>query len=458
MIARRDFLTFAIAGAAIPSCFRMGAWVSSASSDDVIADVHVNWKSVVAQTTAFTFGSNDYEVLNPRKGGDLAYHKRLKKLNLGLIRIHHAGLSDRWSDAATQTWDVAKIKASFAAASYLKGVTLIQNIPNWPKWMQRTADGLLDPSEHQRYAQFCADLVKILNRDLQLRVAYWEPLNEREVIYRKAGRLNELWQLYNRCAIAMKRADPSIKVGGPVMTWDNMTVLRSFLKDCGPHVDFISWHRYGSGNAKESTDTLMAYTPRYADQVKTIRNITTQIIPTRNIPLLLGEYNVNFSWKSGENRQNTQIGAAWFASVLKHLAESGIDMATSWHLKDGIYGLIDPHNTLRPAATVFEWGIQYLIGTVVQANCNHSAVEAFAVRQRTGDCTLLLINKSNQSVTVGLQSAQSKPDFAKGISVLYLADDLTNNGKPQPLRSRQVRLTPYALALLRFPAQHSFVQ
>jgi hypothetical protein len=55
-----------------------------------------------------------------------------------------------------------------------------------------------------------------------------------------------------------------------------------------------------------------------------------------------------------------------FASAFKHLAESGIDMAAFWYLKDGIYGIIYPANKLRSAANVFAWGNKYLIGKVIK--------------------------------------------------------------------------------------------
>jgi hypothetical protein len=449
---RRNLLRLAFSGATITSALVPTYLASSTrpSKGERVAKIEVDWTGVIARTTPLTFGSNDYEVLNPRKASDLTYQQRLSDLGVKLIRIHHADLSDRWSNALEKTWDAAKIRASYEAASYLDGATIIQNIPKWPKWMKQEK-GLLDPSEHDRYAAFCAELVEIVNRRYQYDVIFWEPINERDVIYSKAGKLDELWQIYNQAAIAMKKVDPKIKVGGPVLTWDNTTLLESFLKSCHHHTDLISWHRYGSGDAKASNETLMAYTPQYASQVKKIRTLTSKFITDRKVPLLLGEYNINFSWKSGEQRQNTQIGAVWFASVLKHLAEANIDMAASWHLKDGIYGLVDPKNNFRPAATVFQWGIRYLVGDVVRVASNQSFVEAMAIKQDSGKSSVFLINKSHENVRLMLESAPAQ-DFSKKLSMFYLnGTGLDQITKPQKLlRGNQILLKPYALALLHF--------
>ncbi len=419
------------------------------SEASIDAQVTVDWTNSHARTTLFTFGSNDYEILTPERAQDPIYQKRLAKLGIGLIRIHQGGLSDTWSNPVTQTWDEAKIKAGYDV-SYPQKHTIIQNIPGWPQWMARDQNGLLDPSEYDRYAAFCAELVAILNQRQQRGVIYWEPLNEQDVAYQNAGKLDELWTIYNKAATAMKAKDPQINVGGPVLTWDEPSRLASFLEACKQNVDFVSWHRYGSLDAHESTDNLMSGTPNYYGAgVQQFQSIVKQYIPDRKVPLLLGEYNINSSWDSGEQRQNTNIGAVWFASVLKHLADAGIDMATHWHLKDGIYGLIDPQNHLRPAATVFAWAIKYLTGSVMNADSSHPFVEAMAVTQANGRRSLLLINKSAGSAKLSIQAVNS--DFApESIPTFYLdANGIKKNTLTAAvLNQAPLVMTPYSLTLL----------
>lgn len=376
-----------------------------ASASNFVKNIKIDWESKIAETTPLTFGSNNYEITDPKTADD-AYKKQLQELNIQFIRIHNAELSEAWTDSKTKTWDLAKVQTVYDTFLPQEAV-IVQNISSWPTWMNQDKNGLLNPSEYDKYATFCAQLVEIVNHRLQKKVVYWEPLNEQDTRYEEAGKLDELWIIYNKVAKAMKAVDSSIKVGGPALTWNEPNRLASFLRACKPNVDFVSWHRYATGDVNESTDSLMSKTLEYGEQVRTLRGVVKQNIPERSIPLFLSEYNINYSWESGENRQNNNIGAVWFASILKHLAEAGIEMAASWNLKDGIYGMIDPENNLRPGATVFKWGVEHLTGTVVKAVSNYPFVEALAVKNNQNNTrALLLINKSDKITQINLESNQ----------------------------------------------------
>jgi hypothetical protein len=423
--------------------------VAQGGTPSGVAQIVVDWTNQVAQSTPYTFGSNDYEITVPEKAADRVFQQRLADLNVRLIRVHFAGLSDRWADPAAKTWDAAKIKQGYDA-SYPQRPSIVQNIPRWPQWMTTNPDGTLAVDQHADYANFCADLVDILNRRQQRQIVYWEPLNENDVDYQKAGKLNELWDLYNQVAKTMKQRDPRIKLFGPALTWDEPTRMASFLQACKANVDGISWHRYASGDAKEPTESLMAKTSNYANQVKMFRQIAKDAIPNRPVPLFLSEYNINYSWQSGENRQNTHIGAIWFASVLKHLAESGIDMATSWHLKDGIYGMIDPENRLRPAANVFDWSLKHLVGRVMATQSDQAFVEAFAVWKSNQAQSLLLINKSSRPVSVQLVAKKGLPAPRQIAQSSLDQTGIQTTNLPLNAFDRPLQLPAYSLKLLRF--------
>jgi hypothetical protein len=421
-------------------------WKSSTAASKKTARISIDWTNQIATSTPFTFGSNDYEILSPERAADRTFQNHIQDLGIRLIRIHHAELCDRWTDSATKTWNIPKIQAGYDV-SYPHKPTIIQNLPGWPKWMAQSKDGFLDKSEYERYAALCAQLVEILNHRLQKKVIYWEPLNEKEVPYDKAWKLDELWIIYNKVAQAMKAVDPQIKVGGPALTWDNSRRLEAFLKACKPNVDFISWHRYGSNDAKQPTDGIMSYTPNYARQVKDFRAIARKYIPERPVPLLLGEYNINYLWTSGETRQHNHIGAVWFASVIKHLADAGIDMATSWHLKDGVYGMIDPKNKLRPPATVFSWANKYLVGSVMQTTSDHPFVEALAVKQQNGKHSVLLINKLSHTINLSLQSRQLLS--SKTLQILSLnSNGIQTYSQRRATLGQPLTLSPYSVTLV----------
>lgn len=446
---RRYLIGLAGASALVTACgdrlIKLSDSSRSSATTSNLVTLKVDWFKSIAQTTPLLFGSNDYEITDLNKASDRVFQKQLSELNIGLIRIHHKELSDRWTNATKKTWDEGKIKAVFDV-SYLHKPTIVQNIPSWPKWMTQDKNGLLAPSEFDRYADFCADLVTILNQRQHRNVLYWEPFNEQEKAYQQAGKLDQLWQIYNKAAVAMKNRDSRLKIGGPVLTWDNDSVLDGFLDRCGANIDFISWHRYASGDAKESTEKILAYPREFGDQVGRFRNLAAKHLRSRQVALFLSEYNINFTWDSGETRQNTHIGAVWFASAFKHLAESGIDMAASWHLKDGIYGIIDPENKLRPAAHVFAWANQYLIGKVVTTQSDRASLEAMAVTQQDGGRSLLLINKSASSTNVKLQNEELS---AKKVSS-YDLDQSGVNNKVLSKLDEPLIMKPHSLKLLRF--------
>jgi len=419
-----------------------------------VATITVEWTSTISLTTPATFGSNDFKIISPANVADSTYHNLLKQINLRLLRFHNANLSDAWSDAATRTWVASTIQAAYDAYLPAYGTlpTIVQTIPEWPQWMAQT-NNLLDPSAYDEYANFCAALVRIINIDQKRGVMYWEPFNERDKIYKDAGQLNELWTIYNKAAIAMKAVDPSIKVGGPALTYNDTYTLGSFLRASGSNVDFVSWHRYQTADPALPTDQLLAGTPKYGDQVRSMRSVVTKYIPEREVPLFLGEYNINYSYRSGETRQNTYIGAVWFASVLKHLADAGIEMAASWNTKDDFYGLIDDRNNLRLSATVFTWANQYLVGANIKTTSDNTLVEAMAIRQAEGR-SLLLINKAAQPTSVIVQSlGRSLGRGLKSLPAQRIDETgVSSSTIPTASFTSGVSLPAYSLTLLNLPA------
>ena len=409
--------------------------------------VSVDWSTAISKTTPLVFGSNDYEIADPKHAADNEFQNLLAQLNIRLIRIHYAKLSEKWSDSTTKSWDESKIRACYDA-SYSHQPKIVQTIPRWPIWM-KSSNGLLDSTEYDNYAHFCGELVRILNKTQNRQITYWEPFNELDKPYKNAGKLDELWQIYNKVVIRMKKVDPQIKVGGPVLTWDDSQTLNHFLARCSQNVDFISWHRYGSGDANDSTDKIMSFTPQYGKQTRKFRSIVAKHIPERKIPLFLSEYNINYSWDSGETRQNNHIGAVWFASVLKHLAEAEIDMAASWHLKDGIYGMIDPKNNLRPSATIFAWAIKFLTGKVMKNQSDRSLIEALPIQQKNGNRSLLLINKSAKYAQVNLTEKYGSFEVGKTQINSLNADGIKVFNPQAKTNLKTFTLSPYSVLLLR---------
>lgn len=414
-------------------------------TDPATAKITVDWAATAARTTPWNFGSNDWAITEPdRTAKDPAFQARLADMDISMIRIHNGGLIDAWTDPRTRTWDDAKIEAAYNAP-YLRGKTILQNIPGWPSWMKQ-ADGMLDPSEYDDYARLCAGLVGVVNHRLHKNVRFWEPLNEQDNAYAAKGKLADLWTIYDKCAAAMRAEDPSVKIGGAAFTWDDPVKIQSFLEHSAANIDFLTWHRYASGSKDDSDDKIMTGTPGFGDSARNIRAMADRTSPNWRILLAMDEYSVDYTYSSQETRQNTIFGAVWFASVLKHMSEAGVDITASWNLKDGFYGLMDGANTLKPAAQVFAWSNRYLVGAVAKTSSDEPMVEAMAVRQSDGSRSLLLINKSGAAKTAVLSGLGAADDAqATRLDASGIASDGAAASNPE-----RVALPPYSLLLVRF--------
>ena len=189
--------------------------------------VNVDWNKVVGQATPTSYGINAFTAFDPVNSSNVKYQSNLAYLGSGLIRFHSWDMisdskvnASGWLDVADKKWDAGKITASLAPFKGSQAAILI-NIPGFPPWF-KTTDDMLDENEVKSYADFCADLVRIVNLQAKDNVKYWEITNERDDPYwnhplqnNATPHVADLAQLFNECSRAMKAVDPTINTGGP---------------------------------------------------------------------------------------------------------------------------------------------------------------------------------------------------------------------------------------------------
>ena len=347
-------------------------------------------------TTPATFSANDEMCTSPAHGsGDSAYAENLSRIGIKFYRLHCGSLTDDWSDTATHRWNVKAITAEYNAP-YLRGATIVQNIPGPPNWL-RNSDGTV--SDVAGYAAYCAQLVAIINKQLKKHVVYWEPMNEWEDRYKV--KWTEACTVYNQCAVAMKRQDPHIKVG-PALEWPNQGgIIQPLLRQCAGNVDFIAYHSYYSSGPTDANDTLMTKASAMDQDVINTRRTVQQYGRGRTIPILLDEYNLDGNWNDAETRQYTNVGAVYFATTIKHDAYAGAYACVIWSAKEGTYGITDMDDHMRIPASLFQWANHHLIGALLKTASSNPKVEAMAVRQR-GTPAIMVINKASGRATINL--------------------------------------------------------
>ncbi len=367
-------------------------------SAPLVIRADVNWSQTVGQMKPQMWGVNDYEVLDPKKAADPKYQKFLSSLQPAIIRIHNAELSDQWTNAQSRDWNVEKIKAGLKASTGYGDAKIMLNIAGWPKWM--SVEKILPPNKEDEFAALCGKLVTTM-RDIGQPIAYWELLNENEIEYDKAGKLNDLWRLWNKIAIAVKKINPNAKVGGPAFPYPKDKWVQGFLQNCAARADFVSWHTYATGDIYASNETMFAKSQNINLYANAVRNSASSYnIRGRKLELFLTEYNIKWTWEPIERRQGNNVGAVFQAAVLRRLALTGIDGVMLWHAKGNAYGLMDDADHLRPPAYLYRWGRKYLTGRIARHSSNDDDEIELLPIESGGARSLLFINKSERTVKV----------------------------------------------------------
>jgi len=393
--------------------------------------VSVDWDTALGhRLSPALYGLNLYRAPDKKSVVDGTYAANLAYMGPRLVRIHNGGImqasGSHWEGLLNEkrhTWDIAKVLGMVAAIRRaLPEADIVFNVPGWPAWMDRDGDGFLDADEQDNYAGLLADLVRIVNREGKLGVRYWEITNEMDGrywtdFYQNGGygplkdearpdRMPELIGIYNRCATAMKQVDPSIRTGGPAAARSDLQAMHeAFITGTLPHLDFFSIHAYASGSAADpdskvfdTADTIA----RYAERTTALMHRHS---PAREIPVILGEYNVSWDWQTRDERMVNNKGAVFDALILVQAARSGIFSAQSWNDKDNIYGKTDDSDRRRPGAELLHLFNSFLTGIPAQArSSDDSSVVAFAVSEpRKNRRSLLLINRTDTAQPIALE-------------------------------------------------------
>jgi xylan 1,4-beta-xylosidase len=387
----------------------------------------VNWNQTAGQMKPAMWGWNDYEVLYPERAANAEYQKALAALNTPLVRIHNAGFSNAWTNAATRSWDVEKIRAGLKASTGFGKARIMMNVAEPPNWISDSK--LMTPEQEDEFARLCGQLVRVMRDEVKVPVDYWEMTNEFDTSYEKSGRLDDLWRVFNKVVKEVRAADPKARVGGPALTWPKPVWVEGFFKNCGQNTDFFTWHNYASGDIYDSNETVFGKAQTIANMAQDVKVAARKWAPERKLEFFLTELNIKWVWDPIERRHGNNIGAAFLASTLRRIALGdegrGIDGVTMWHAKGGAYGLINGDNSLRSPYFLYRWGVPYLSGRISAATTDdENSLEVLPIRRADQTVSLLLINKAPRTVQIpdgaGLLPAGAKPRIeridAKGFS------------------------------------------
>lgn len=395
----------------------------------VPVSVSVDWDRSSRAASREAYSLNAFQSFNPETAANPAYRENIAYINPGMLRYHASSIvSDSrtnpkgWLNHETRAWDVERIRQ--AVADWPRHAEAQITIHSWPSWMYDGEERLLAKQHYDDYAALCADLVRIVNVELGLGVKRWEPMNERELAYVRAlerngkkPRYDELIEIYNRCAVAMKKADPSIKVGGPAISsagWRHL--IRPFLRGARDNIDFFSCHLYVTDDPTRGDESIFDSAMNFGSVIGRVVRLVEEEIPDRKVDVVLNEFNIAWNWRAKDQRMINHKGAVFDALVISSVLSGGGASTFAWNDVDNIYGKMSRAYELRPSAHLYHHLNGHFIGAIVESDTSdEKAVVPFAVVQRqTGRRSLMLVNRSDAPREVRFQTAgRDWPDDAR---------------------------------------------
>jgi hypothetical protein len=267
-----------------------------------------------------------------------------------------------------------------------------------------------------------AELVRYANIEKKYGVTYWSIGNEPSIYtqLRQADydytteHLNRDWRAI---ALAMKEADPTIKLMGPeIHQWNDSKEttpkdsagrdwMIEFLKANGDLVDVVSIHRYPlhSPTKPVTVPDLRENTRKWIREIEYLRGVIREILG-RDLPIAITEVNSDpSSAMLQEASPDTFYNAIWYADVLGQLMNADVFMVNQWVLsqRGGGLGLLQG-TTVRPTFYVFPLYKNFGREQVYAAS-GMAEVDIFAAKREDGALTLMVINLSDREQQVPLQ-------------------------------------------------------
>lgn len=434
------------------------ALVSSEGETPEDVFVTVNFGNRLGKISPYLFGTNDTEW--EKRGDNSLYHRQMAAMNPGMVRLHfHSRMRNRFPEPDANLplkFDGDLYDLTFTRPDR-QGQEVMVNFGQFPRW----AD--MNNAEHREiYAQQCLRVAQWLVRERGYAIRWWQPMNEPYAsgVDKERG----VWKFYNLLAEKIKKLQPGAKVGGPVICWPDEGIIEDFLKHCGKNVDFVAWHWYPTGSTQTPTHALMQRTSEAGAKSAAIRKLVRRYISDRHVPLALTEFNMNYEWRpKKDDRQQSNVGAVWFASVLKHLIDAEHDIALTWHSRDNGFGLFRSDDTVTPPAALVQVLNRYFAGANrVQSQSSSEHVETVVVSGPSHEA-LMLINKSpdEQTARMTLLNLPYRPANGLDRSVREFrisekdqpVTETRTNATPAGFGQQIVNLEPYSIRVFVYTGQ-----
>ena len=268
-----------------------------------------------------------------------------------------------------------------------------------------------------------AELVKYTNIKKKYGVTYWSIGNEPNIYTQlkqadydyTVENLNKDWRAI---ALAMKAADPTIKLMGPELSqWNDSYEttpkdsaqrdwMTEFLKANGDLVDVVTVHRYpmfSPTNGPVTAQQLRENTRKWTKEVEYLHSLIKQTLG-HDLPVAITELNSDPSnAQLQEASPDSFYNAIWYADSLGQLMNADVFMVNQWVLSQRTTGLgLLKGDEVRPTFYVFPLYKNFGSEQVYAAS-GVTDVDIFAAKRADGTLTLMVINLSDTEQRIPLQ-------------------------------------------------------
>jgi len=251
--------------------------------------------------------------------------------------------------------------------------------------------------------------------------AYYEVGNENDGSWNPMLSINDYTDRFILLVDAVKAVDPTARSMGPVVSGYNMTWITGFLDRLAALgetglLDWISYHHYGGWISNSNSEMIDLNDPQdLGQELQTVRSALASRGLGR-VQIAVNELNAAI-WDTGCTRDQFTIKQGlWLADALG-VSLAGADAANVWiHLHPGSdpHALIDSEAT-PPAPTRNYWPVALAAWSLlssdptapvevlpVDLDTGTSTLTAYAVRKSDGSLGVMLVNKTEQALTVAV--------------------------------------------------------
>ena len=227
---------------------------------------------------------------------------------------------------------------------------------------------------------------------------------------------------------AMKAVDPTIKIIGPELTWDNPNILNPLTTCDGTgsditgkdssnryYIDVLSFHVYNGFSGSQTRDDVvnaLMQSGGFNDRLTTLKARVASC-HGRTLPIAITEANVNYEngADTGIDDENaiSFLGGQWWADFLGVTMRQGVEFVNFWSTIEGneLGYISGDGNTKRSSYHHFTMMAGNFRGNAMATTDNQTYAKAFAAKD-VDQIAVIILNQShntNFTYTVRLNTA-----------------------------------------------------